>query len=191
MPGCAGRWTPWRAPPAGSPPCCPTLAVRCPTTCSPRCWGCPRCGSRIPTRRAASTRPTSICWAAWRGRRCRSWRACSGTWPRAARPLPPAVRGPADPAVPCARDCLATSRITIGEMEPDMPSFFASFDAWTAVRAQQDMPVPITRLSGRITVPGVWGRGAWGWRALRRMCRSALRGGPWSRSSSSGARRKR
>ncbi len=67
--------------------------ARCPTISSPTCSACPRCGCRIPTPPAPSTRPTSICWAAWRARAWPSWRACSGTWatraPRRARPPKP------------------------------------------------------------------------------------------------------
>lgn len=71
----------------------PNLGARCPTISSPTCSACPRCGCRIPTPPAPSTRPTSICWAAWRARAWPSWRACSGTWatraPRCARPPKP------------------------------------------------------------------------------------------------------
>ena len=68
-PGCNGSWLRCSAPPAGGPPCCPTLAARCPTTSSPTCWACVRYGCRTRTRAARSTRPMNTCPPRWCAKR--------------------------------------------------------------------------------------------------------------------------
>ena len=83
IPGCAGPPPRSTRPRASRPPSCPISAAHCPTTSSRMISACRRSGSRIPMRRARSTRRTSTCWPRWPARPSRSWLGSIGIWAKA------------------------------------------------------------------------------------------------------------